>query len=987
MYENNSAFPEEISGIALGFEQKDAVVEIKSPDENGKLRTEMYIFYAYDDSILHVYAGEESKVRGYVYNEISQDKLYEKLGLKDGILSESLRWLAQTASDAFSKKHDSDSLDNVHQREIIFVGQSNAEKVSILLQNMYDGAEFSDKERFAELVSAKVGNATTRLTSEIDLLFQRLTNRTIANNLANVPINGADLIVEPSVSFFDTLSKFNEVKESAQNKIAADETPSPEALNNLDYLSIVEKVANRAGLQEKVVSAKVGGWLSVYSPVIDEVVLYDASVMNRESGFALYENFSKESFSRKIKEGIYKIQKRITDGKAFPLGKIDLINLDLNKKQVEKMEKQNAAEQLNSLQRIVIEFGRDLAAELAKIDGSSNGELDIIISEYEEMSPEQKAIDGERFFQSIIMTERGVKFGTTKQITTPHIVKNSARPSISGGLPRWVVSEIKPIEAKLQAMPTKFRLPTEENFIQVSFRKQIDITNKGPNTPGVKGGMAYVLDSIIGKENVLFFPVTRTLAEKLASSIQLLDQANENGLYISRRAEAEGRGSSLVNLHGGIEYIGNVLREYKGTEKAKGKDEMLDALFNIFAAAKTAMEQATMSGEVQNVAVANGMKVIKKELFCSAIPDVRTFVEASLAVKVDSVESAASRYFVSRNVKKELNDFATDMRNAIFKDNGDDLKYISLDKNQYVNDDQYKKALKTLSWLQFSIAKQVAMGLDAFSVLKNKGEAEIISSKKTPTEGVSLIGYSPEIREAFSTLYVLRNQEHMANVSSIKNNYIWHNTNSKYTVYNAPRPLRQEFLPKVTTIEGGISSIMNEISRKYFDRHVGERATQLLENGLAKNRLFNSSRQDTLSLLVQLDEIDATDIIPDAHEVATEVNNNNTKIERENTTTEAPTDNDHAAVKESVKEEISSNDKDATSEEVVKAPEDNMSQSFMKFDDDCEAAEEEVDEEIDFSDLSVFIQENSGAFDDIPFELNNTKREDNDDIIFSGLSR
>lgn len=1230
-FENTDVLPDEITGVALGFEQRDAVVEIKGRDEDGGLRTEMYIFYAYDNSIVHAYAGEESKTRGYNYQEIQQSKLYDILGISSGVMRESLRWLGQTAVDTFSKRPPRRSLVHVHngvrryanqlveptvtwyvtrlmldqtvkaiasmsaegrvvaknevlelvergifkrsrdkeyinveldkdgslvkffqtlspiigetaranvskalrdratrlakdgqsdfgklkeskdvmryavafdgggefpknvevqtdenemyvptdpdydakacayiyntfngktqeekadivrlirssklaynrkddarmiggiesilsmvmddknnmlanpintEREVVNVSLDNAEAVSSMIQGLYDTADFASKEKFAEVVTSRA-SGTGRIAADIAVLYKRLASEEKSQNLSNIPVRGSELVVEPNIAFFDTVSKLGELREKTEGRIHSSEQPDPEDLRYLEYIDIVERIAARANISDKIISAKVGGWLSVYSPAIDEVVLYDTSVMNRENGLKLYENFSKESHAKKIQELIYKLQNSITKGKPYPLSKMDLINAGLSKESVEQIAAQAPAAQLESLYDVIIDFGRELVRELAKIDGvneniGSGKDLERIINGFESMSMAERPKESIRLFQSLLMSEKGVKHATTKQLTKPQIAEKTNRPSVRGGLPRWIAGALGPKEKSwTSARDIAYRLPDKEHFVGVTFRKQTDISNIDPKKGvGIKGDVCYVIDSVVANNNFAPMPATKTFVERMASSIQVLNRANELGIIAVAEIEGQTQDPKLINLAKIIEYMAKTIEDYKASAKSNGKDLFIDELNKILAGSKTAFEHARLSGDSEEACVAKGMAIIKEQLFGSENNDVKLFVSAALGVNADNVESSISRYIVSRQVRNEVKEFVGDMVGAINTGSSENLMYIPLDKTRYNDEEKYRKALKTLAGLQFSIARKIAITQDAITTLEERGEKVAKESNTTVRDGANPVRFAPEVSEAHSTLFVLRNQEHMANISGTKNNYIWHNANSRYTKWRDADNLKGEYLPTVEVVPDFREQMVAAL-KEYTEKRPAEQAVKLLEEGLENNKpKATVTSKNAISLLMQLDEspaevpselaqaqevvttdISFADIIADERfSMESGLTEEGVETAQEQSAVSAPAiDEAEEAFPEPVTavteiSEPSLEEAEAAFPEPTAAPR----QSLIEYDDIYDDDEEEMDEEIDFADLSMFVQDKSGAFDDMTIRYE--EYEDRD--IYSGL--
>ncbi|MDD4969748.1 MAG: hypothetical protein PHT07_10015 [Paludibacter sp.] len=1108
-YNNNDAFPEELTGVVLGFEPTDGVVEIKSVKADNKLQNELFIIYGHDNSINHAYVAEDNKIKGTIYKEIDRNALYERFGINNGTTKESLRWVAQKAEEYFSeytprsalkavlriarendksvisndamyfavramlkaaenlflakRSNPSDPLlssvfsdaqnmkrlqeinayllkqnligingggkpivrsyddkegklqefmtelrtavgkykdeiadtieaevnttamasykksaktisdlktlaeifrgtdpfpphynasmnedptfaedegydvrvcqfiqntyDQMQEHEAkgfaedvirelnkpfrndrtkekkgmlkilgqivraddsipslaespvntvkndIEINLDNVQSVCARIQSLYDGAENDAKKEFTAEISKRISDKEnpSKVESDITEILSRVTAAKKGDRLDQNPIMADTLVVEPTASFFDLYSRIGDEFERLNSKRNETGELSLEDKSYEDHLKIIEKIAKNGGLDDKVVSSKIGGWMTMFDPQIEEVVIHDMSVVTRSSGFETYKGFTKESVAVAIQKAIKEIE---FSPNSVPQ-KSTLIATQIQPAEVDRLMKEPVSSILKFLQEYAISYGRDILSELNRIDRqkgfgpSHENPFEDIISEYEQMEPAERSKKGDRFLQSLVMVDRGVRRATTRQLSTPSLTKNDSRPRIDGGIPRSIAIELMGGVRNSQRYDLA---PTEEYFTVATFRKAINVTNKGGEEVGIKASAAYSIDSIIGRHRAYIAPVNSTFVERIAFALQEFNQADENGVITFTRKGDGGedvpdqKNVAFTKL---IEFLQKVTKEFADGSKANGKTDLVNEMNKAFGKAKIAYDRALEKGG-EPEALKAGMKIVHDAIKEGVAnnTDFGILMKAVEHVNQNRLLKSFDLSRFGRKNKRQVDEYVKAIRAGMKNNDHTDLRYMTIDKDDYKDDAEISKARKSLASLQYSIAERLAIGKYAVEVLSKQG-LDVAMEQNLSVEGKNTVRFSGAYSESRDVMNVLRNQLYMANVGGNGFNGVHANPMNPYV-----QEVEEEFPGgKIKSLQpkADFAKIMKDKCQSFDRKETTQWLVDLLKKGHETNKAPIEDYSQAFNLFAA-PQADENVSIPETAVVATEMN-------------------------------------------------------------------------------------------------------------------
>lgn len=998
-YKHLDAFPNELTGVVLGFEQTDGVVEIKNVLPDGSLQNDLFILYGHDNSINHAYAAKNNRIKGLVYEEIDRNALYDRFGINAGVTKESLRWVAQKANEHFSdytprgslkavlrisREHDKTMISNdamyfavrsmlksteqvfkakvanpadpqlqtafsnpenmkklqelntqllnekiigtndsgkpiVHSyddrdgklqrfmseirtavgvlkdeiaaaieseinansvmnkksaktvsdlkqiaeifrgdgefpphfnasmnedpiftedegydqrvceyiqnrynqmaydkaksfaedvvkeankafrrertrekkgitsilgqvvagtlgenpvstiKNTVEINLDNIQDVCSKIQSQFDKAGNDAQQEFISEVSKKIGDKKnpSKLESDIAMLLSRMTQTKKNDRLDQNPVTADQLVVEPTASFFDLFSRIQEEFARLDEKRDEAGELSIEDKSYEDHLKIIQKIAHQSGLQDKVISSKIGGWMTMYDPQIEEVVIHDMSVVTRKSGYGRFKGFSKDSIAVALSKAIKEIE--FSPNSIPP--KATLIATQIPPAEIERLLKEPVSNVLKYLQEAAIQYGRDVMAELNEIDRengfgpSHENHFEDIVNEYEQMEPAERSKKGDRFLQSLVMVDRGVRRATTRQLSTPELTDEGSRPRIDGGIPRSIAVELMGSSKGNQRYELS---PNDEYFTVATFRKAVNVTNKGgEDEVGVKASASYAIDSIIGRHRAYIAPVNSTFVERIAFALQEFSNADEDGLIEFTKKDEAGNDVTEkrpVNFNKLIEFLQKTTASFSGGSKANGKKDLVNEMTKVFEKAKIAFDRAMETGG-EAAAIKAGTKVVKEGMDNATQngSDFGTLLGVVQHVDQGRLLKAFDLSRFGRKHKKSVDQYVRAIRNAMKTKDSSELRYITVEKDMYTEDAEATKARKALTALQYNIADKLSIGKYAVEVLKEQG-TQVATNENLAVEGKNPVKYSSVYSESRDVMNVLRNQLYMANV-------------------------------------------------------------------------------------------------------------------------------------------------------------------------------------------------------------------------------
>lgn len=1207
IYKNYESFPDEVTGVVLGFEPTDGVVEIRSVLPDNSLQNELFIVYGHDNSINHAYIAKPNIIKGTVYEEIDRNGLYDRFGINGGITKESLRWIAQKSEEHFSeytprsalktilrvvRENDKSVLSNdamyfavramlkgaeqlfaakqanpkdprlatvfsnpenmkrlqelnaylLNQKLIgindskkpvvrsyddkdgklqefmselriavgdnkdeiavaieaeinvsamavnkkstktindlrlianIFRGNEsfpphynvsmsedamftedegydvrvcqyiqekynqmdedeakgfaadviremnkpfrsertkekkgmlkilgqivgaedaqqnlaedpvntvkhdveinldNVQKVCSRIQSLYDAADNDAKIEFVGEISKRVDNkeALSKVESDIAKIAERITATKKGERLDQNPITAEVLVVEPTASFFDLYSRIGDEFERLNEKRSETGELSPEDKGYEDHLKIIQKIAKHGGLDNKVISSKIGGWMTMYDPQLNEVVIHDMSVVTRSSGFETYKGFTKESIAVAIQKAIKEIE---FSPNSIPQ-KTTLIAAGIQPTEADRLLKEPVSLILKTLQEYAVSYGRDILSELNRIDRqrgfgpTAENPLEDIINEYEQMEPAERSKKGDRFLQSLVMTDRGVRRATTRQLSTPSLTKNDFRPRVDGGIPRSIAIEIMGGVRNSQRYDL---VPTEEYFAVATLRKTVNVTNKGGEEIGVKGSAIYSVDSILGRHRAYIAPVNSTFVERIAFALQELRDADEKGVIaFTRKGEndevvPDQRNIAFAKL---IEFLQKITKEFAEGSKANGKTDLVNEMNKFLGKAKIAYDKAlTKDGE--EGALKAGIKIVHDAMdeAVSVNSDFGILMNAVAYVNQNKLLKAFDNSRFGRKNKRQIDDFVRAIRTGMKNGDHSELKYISIDKEAYKDDAEMTKARKSLASLQYSIAERLAIGKYAVQKLALDGQ-KVAEDKGIAIEGKNPIRFAGAYAESRDVISVLRNQLNMANISGNGFNGIHENQSNPYV-----HVVEEEFpggKTKSIQPKENFAEIMKENCSSFDRKNISQWLVDLLKKGHDTNKAPIEDYAQAFNLFASATIGGSESAIPStAIDAPVEMNPTIFVVEPEEVK-DAP----EAEQQVVVENEISSESSDKAEENVIPQRE---TLSFPDLDDLAG-----LDDEYEFDDLTMadieslssHIQQRQNYFEDIGTEWTETK--------------
>lgn len=1069
-YNNIASFPDELTGVVLGFEQTDGVVEIKNILPDGKLQNDLFILYGHDNSINHAYVAEHNRIKGVVYKEIDRHALYDRFGINDGVTKESLRWVAQKANEHFSdytprsalkavlritREHDKSMISNdamyfavrsmlksteqVYKAKLsnpadprlqtVFSSPENMKKLQELntqllnekiigtngagkpivhsyddkegklqqfmvevraavgdfkeevaasieseintnsitnkksaktisdlkliaevfrgngdfpqhfnasmnedpifsedegydvrvcqyIQTRYSQMSYDEAKSFAEDVVRDANKSFRRertrekkginsilaqtvdgslgenpvntaknsieinldnvqvmcskiqdqfdqaghdaqqefisdagkkfggkknpskLESDIAMLISRITEPKKSDRLDQNPVTSDQLVVEPTASFFDLFSRIQEEFTRLDEKRNEAGELTIEDKSYEDHLKIIQKIAHQSGLQNQVISSKIGGWMTMYDPQIEEVVIHDMSVVTRKSGFERFKGFSKDSIAVALSKSIKEIE---FSPNSTPQ-KATLISTQIPPAEIERLLKEPVSNILKYLQESAIMYGRDVLTELNNIDRengfgpSHENHFEDIINEYEQMDSAERTKKGDRFLQSLVMVDRGVLRATTRQLSTPTLTQNDSRPRIDGGIPRSIAVELMSGGKGNQRYELS---PTEEYFTVATLRKAVNVTNKGgEDEVGVKANASYAVDSIIGRYRAYIAPVNSTFVERIAFALQEFANANEDGMIEFTKKGDNGEDlldKRPVNFNKLVEFLQKTTASFADGSKANGKKDLVNEMTKIFEKAKISYDRGLETGG-DEVALKAGTKIIKEGMDDATKnqTDFGTLLNVVQNVNQNRLLKAFDLSRYGRKHKKQVDQYVQAIRNAVKTKDSSDLRYMVVDKEAYEdNAEAATKARKSLTSLQYTIAEKLSIGKYAVEALKQQG-LQVATTENLSIEGKNTLKYSHEYSESRDVMNVLRNQLYMANVWGSGFNGVHANPANPYV-----EEIEETFPGgKVKSIspKGNFSDIMMAKVKAFNKAEIAQEIVELLKKGHEANK-------------------------------------------------------------------------------------------------------------------------------------------------------
>lgn len=723
-------------------------------------------------------------------------------------------------------------------RHDVEINLDNVEKVCTRIQSLYDSADNDAKTEFMNEISKRVDNKAnlSKVEADIAMISKRISNTKKAERLDQIPVTADALVIEPTASFFDLYGRINEEFERLNEKRNDTGELSPEDKGYEDHLKIIQKIAKNAGLDDKVISSKIGGWMTMYDPQLEEVVIHDMSAITRNSGFETFKGFTKESVAVALQKAIKEIE---FSPNSVPQ-KSTLIATQIQPAEVDRLLKEPVSAILKYLQEYAISYGRDVLNELNRIDRqkgfgpASENPFEDIINEYEQMEPVERSKKGDRFLQSLVMTDRGVRRATTRQLSTPSLTKNDSRPRIDGGIPRSVAIELI---GGIRNGQRYDLAPTEEYFSVATLRKTVNVTNKGGEEIGIKGSAVYSVDSIIGRHRAYIAPVNSTFAERIAFALQELRAANENGVIeFSRYGESNEviTESKTIQFAKLIEFLQKATQTFSDGSKANGKTDLVNEMNKVLSKAKVAYDSAMGKGG-EPEALKAGMKVMHTAMkdAIDSNTDFGTLLHAVSFVNQNKLLRAFDNSRFGRKHKKQIDEYVRAIRTGMKTKDSSNLKYISVDKGNY-KEEEATKVRKSLASLQYAIAERLAIGKFAVEKLTVEGQ-RVANEKSLQLEGKNPVRFAEAYSESRDVMNVLHNQLCMANVVGNGFNGVHHNPNNPYV-----HEVEEEFpggKTKSLQPKSDFAAIMEEKCEKFDRKSVTQWLVDLLKQGHDMNKV------------------------------------------------------------------------------------------------------------------------------------------------------
>jgi hypothetical protein len=704
--------------------------------------------------------------------------------------------------------------------EGVYITLSNTETVSARIQALYDSATFEEKESFVAVITKNVEHASSeKMRGDMTALLGRVTAEGKADRLDMKPVLGTQLVVEPKASFFDLYTRLDEERgRLSEKRNANDGALSEKDASYSDQLDIVEKIVKKAKLDTKVISSKIGGWITAYDPRLQENVIFDASVLKRKLGFDTFKNFKEKSNTVPLRKAIRKLEYNPME----KLSAADLVGCGFKKEQADEIVKLNSEALREELYTKAIWFGEKL-----------NIPKDIM-DEYVEKSPQERAKMGDRFLQTLILRERGAKIKSTKELTTPDVTDVEGRPRIYGGIPRSIAVELMGSYKNGTRMDKGVDLA---HFSTVSFLKNIDIQNKGGEEVGIKGRMSYNLHAIIGKEKVFIAPHSKSFIERLASSIQTLRDCDVDGTRTYDATDDEGRPvrkSYTTDVTGAIDFLIKTTEQKLTGSSSNGKKDELNGFLATLMSAKMADRP---------------MEAIKKGIFESSDETINVIVKACNSVNVGKVSAASNHAYIGRQNKTEINDGVKALRQAMGTDSSTGIRYLNINSSK--TGDELSKDKKTLTGIQYWMARKLGEAYAAVVHLKDSG-LKVATEKNIPlvdnrNNERNTIWYAPEFNEALDTLHVLHNQTAEANEVGNGYNGIRTNQNSPYS--EEVKVQRVGYSEKLIAVKDGFKDTMLQNIKLFGENKPGEWLVDILKKGLSENKVPTVNYADSFAAM------------------------------------------------------------------------------------------------------------------------------------------